>query len=144
MWTTPLSLSFLQTKQQLLLKKLVAEVDSYQLQFKLGPAYGLYMVAKHLYGAEFQVGSSASEQRKTVVTGLKTICSHLKRAIKVCVIHCTFWGSVHSVECVAQYSNFPLVYAFYRVHEQNFQVLQNVYGLLQCVCTCTCIVMAFR
>jgi afadin len=81
-WVTPLSLSFHQTKQQLLLKKMIMELNMYQLQFKLGPAYGLYMVAKHLYASESQSGSSASERKKTVITGLKSISSHLKRTVK--------------------------------------------------------------
>ena len=82
-WVPPASLSFHQTKEQQLLKKMVAELDTYQLPFKLGPAYGLYLVAKHHLCLEFQPGCSGSERRKRVVTALRNMASHLKRTIKV-------------------------------------------------------------
>lgn len=85
-WITPLSLSFHQNKQPLLLKKMVTEVDCHQIQFKLGPAYGLYMMARHMYGVEFKAGpGSTLERRKTIVAGLKSISSHIKKAVKVCI-----------------------------------------------------------
>ena len=69
---------------------MVTEVDCHQIQFKLGPAYGLYMMTRHMYGAEFKAGpGGTSERRKALVTGLKSISSHLKKTVKVCTVNYT-------------------------------------------------------
>lgn len=83
-WALPVGLSFYQTKETLLLQRMISEVNGYLLQFKLAPAYSLYMVVKHHLAPEFQPGMSSSERRKCLLLTIKSIISQIKRAVKVC------------------------------------------------------------
>ena len=82
-WILPASLSFYQAQENLLLQNMVSEVNGYLMQFKLAPAYGLYMVVKHHLSPDFQPSSSSSDRRKYLILALKNIIAQIKRAVKV-------------------------------------------------------------
>lgn len=79
----PASLTFYQAQENLLLQSMVSEVNGYLMQFKLAPAYGLYLVLKHHLSPEFQPNSSRSDRRKFLILALKNIITQIKRAVKV-------------------------------------------------------------
>jgi hypothetical protein len=53
------------------------------LQFKLAPAFGLYMVIKHHLSPEFQIPISSSDGKKNLTLALKNIITQFKKALKV-------------------------------------------------------------
>eukprot|EP00731_Ephydatia_muelleri_P032234 Em0023g741a len=79
----PASLFFYHAKGSLLLQTLILEVEGYTLQFKLGPAFALYMMARCYLSPDFQPGVSTSESKKNLVLTLKNVATNIKRAIKV-------------------------------------------------------------
>ena len=62
------------------------KVNGYLLQFKLAPAFGLYMVVKHHLSPEFQIPITSSEGKKNLTLALKTIITQFKKALKVSVV----------------------------------------------------------
>lgn len=79
----PASLFFYHAKGPLLLQTLILDVEGYTLQFKLGPAFALYMMARCYLSPDFQPGASTSECKKNLVLTLKNVATNIKRAIKV-------------------------------------------------------------
>ena len=61
------------------------KVNGYLLQFKLAPAFGLYMVIKHHLSSEFQIPISSSEGKKSLTLALKNIITQFKKAVKVLI-----------------------------------------------------------
>lgn len=70
------------------------QVNGYLLQFKLAPAFGLYMVMKHHLSPEFQPSSSSTERRKCLVLALKNIITQFRRAVKV-----TDYNNMYMIMC---------------------------------------------
>ena len=79
----PASISFHPTKEGPLLSNMILDVKLVTLQFKLAPAFALYMVAKFHISPQFQSGANTSELKKHLVVMLKNTVSYMKRAIKV-------------------------------------------------------------
>lgn len=76
----PASLSFAQSNVSHLLQCLITNVNGSSLQFKLAPAYTIYMIARHHLSSEFMADSN---HRSSLVHMLKSTCSLIKRAVKV-------------------------------------------------------------
>ena len=80
-------------REGLLLQALTLEVNGYCLQFKLAPAYSLYMVARYNLSASY---NRAVERHQSLVQLLRSTCSLIKKAVKVvclCVL-CILYVSV--------------------------------------------------
>lgn len=86
-------------REGLLLQALTLEVNGYCLQFKLAPAYSLYMVARYNLSASY---NRAVERHQSLVQLLRSTCSLIKKAVKVvclCVL-CILYVSVCVRVCV--------------------------------------------
>jgi afadin len=75
----PASLAFTQRNEGHLLHCLIAEVDGSSLQFKLAPAYALYMAARHHLSCDF---TPEPTRHHSLIHMLKSTCSIIKRTVK--------------------------------------------------------------
>lgn len=94
-------------REGLLLQALTLEVNGYCLQFKLAPAYSLYMVARYNLSASY---NRAVERHQSLVQLLRSTCSLIKKAVKVvclCVL-CILYVSV-CVRVCARMQRTPLL-----------------------------------
>ena len=76
----PASLSFSVANEVQLLKMLISDQNGTSLQFKLAPAYALYMVARQHLSPDFV---SESERQVSLVHMLKSACSLARKTVKV-------------------------------------------------------------
>ena len=79
----PAALSFHPTKEGPLLSNMILDLKLSALQFKLAPAFALYMIVRYHVSPDFQPGANASELRKHLIVMLKNTVSYMKRAVKV-------------------------------------------------------------
>ena len=63
-----------------LLKMLISDQNGATVQFKLAPAYALYMVARQHLSPDFV---SESDRQVSLVHMLKSTCSLVRKAVKV-------------------------------------------------------------
>lgn len=76
----PASLIVAQTNVYPLLQCLIADINGSVLQFKLAPAYAIYMIARHHLSSEF---IPEGNRHHSLIFMLKTTCSFIKKAVKV-------------------------------------------------------------
>lgn len=76
----PASLSFQVANEVQLLKMLISDENGAGLQFKLAPAYALYMIARQHLSPDFL---SESDRQASLVHMLKSTCSLVRKAVKV-------------------------------------------------------------
>ena len=76
----PASISFQHQSESLLLQCLISDVKGGTLEFKLAPAYSLYMIARHHLSSEYHPDSS---RHHSLIHMIKQTCSLIKRVVKV-------------------------------------------------------------
>ena len=102
----PAALSFHPTKEGPLLSNMILDLKLSTLQFKLAPAFALYMIVRYHVSPDFQPGANASELRKHLIVMLKNTVSYMKRAVKVSTQWVTVYAYTFTVQEFSRFSRF--------------------------------------
>ena len=76
----PASISFHHQSESTLLQYLISDVKGGTLEFKLAPAYSLYMIARHHLSSDYHPDCS---RHHSLIHMVKQTCSLIKRVVKV-------------------------------------------------------------
>lgn len=101
----PASISFLQQNESALLQTLISDFNGGTLEFKLAPAYALYMVARHHLSSDYHLETS---RHHSLTHMIKQTCSLIKRAVKVCVHSIVSKGGICTFVCMCDDSYYLL------------------------------------
>ena len=127
----PASLVFNQANVVPLLQSLITNVNGSVLQFKLGPAYAIYMIARYHLSSDFIPEQS---RHHSLIQMLKSTCSFIKRAVKVSTqMENDFFTFFHRKAEILQ-----------ELWHFGYQILQSFFIFLGVIIVYTCLLMNLK